>query len=166
MINNYLSPLEFQIHIKRLPNVEFFAQSVTLAGLSSTPQETENPYNRLMWKGEKTVYSSLDISFIIDENMENWLEIHDWIVGTTSPQDASQFRNLRKKETIYSDITVSVLSNKKNQNIDFTYFDAFPYALSPVTMDTRGTDPFPVVATASFAYSYYTVANKKALITT
>lgn len=162
MSANYLSPLEFQVQIKRLPNVEFTTQNVTLPGLQSTPQETENPYNRLMWKGEKTIYSPLDLTFIIDEKMANWREIHNWITGTTSPQDASQFARLKKsREGIVSDITITILNSKKNHNIQFIFRDCFPFSVSPLELDTRSSNvPYPV-ATVSFAYNYYEITDYK-----
>ena len=158
MINNYLSALEFEVTIQRIPNVEFFTQQINLPGVSSNPVETENPFNRLVWKPEKLQYAPLEISFIIDENMNNWMEIYRWMVGTTSPQNPKQFRDLKEsKDGTVSDISVLILNNKKNANILFTYKDCFPFSLSPVNLDTKSPDVQHPKADVLFTYNYFTI---------
>ena len=44
--------------------------------------------------GDKVTYQTLDVSFLVDENLNNYKEIHDWIIGLGFPQDHKQFKNL------------------------------------------------------------------------
>ena len=37
-----------------------------------------------MW-GDEVQFEEMSISFIIDENMKNWLSIYDWIIGLGAP---------------------------------------------------------------------------------
>ena len=155
---NYLSPLEFLVTIKRLPNTEFFTQSIQIPGINTTPVETENPFNRLMWTPEKVQYAPLDLSFMIDEDMSNYREIHDWIVGTASPQNPLQYRKLKEsREGLTSDISVLIETNKKNANVLITYKDCFPIGLTPLQLDTRTHDVVYPQASATFVYNWFTI---------
>ena len=44
---------------------------------------------------EKLSYSPLDITFLVDENLNNYKEIHDWLLGLGFPQNYTQFQNLQ-----------------------------------------------------------------------
>ena len=58
---------------------------------------------------------------------------------------------------IYSDITLSILSNIKTMNYDINFIDAYPVALSPVTFVTTDTDVRYLTAIASFKYTYFDI---------
>lgn len=158
MINNYFTPLEFQISIKRLPNVEFYTQSVQLPGIStnSGSMETNNPFGRMPNNGTKIQYSDLDLTFIIDENMQNYFEISDWIKGLTYPENFKQFKNLKEsRDSLYSDISILISNSSKNPKIKFTYEGAFPVSLSGVQLDTTSADVIHPKATVTFTYLTY-----------
>jgi hypothetical protein len=45
------------------------------------------------------------VSFIIDEDLLNWRELYDWMVGLTFPERHSQYKT-QKDNFIYSDATL------------------------------------------------------------
>ena len=56
---------------------------------------------------------------------------------------------------LYSEIQISILSNKNNPVVRTTLHDAFPLSLSGLTYTTQETDAVYLTADVSFAYSYY-----------
>ena len=46
--------------------------------------------------GEKLTYDDLTIIFIVDENLENYIEIHNWLTSLGFPKDRSQFKTFRE----------------------------------------------------------------------
>lgn len=158
MITNYLSPLEFVVSIKRLPNVEFFTQRTQLPGVSANPIEKPTPFNMMYETPDKLRYDNLNFSFIIDEKMSNYIEIHNWIKGITFPQNYDQFKAISEsKEGRFSDISVVILNSNKNPAINITYKNCFPISLSEVTLDTTSPDLNYPEATATFQYDYYEI---------
>lgn len=155
---NYLSPLEFRVTVSRMPNVEFFTQSVQIPGVSVNPPETNNPFNRLVFTPEKLQYSPLALSFILDEKMANYREILSWIKGISFPQDYSQFDAINKSEEgLRSDISVLIMNSSKNPNIVVNYIDCMPVSLSGVRIDTTMQEPIYPTAEVEFAYNYFTI---------
>lgn len=161
MITNYLSPLEFQVAIKRLPNVEFFTQKATLPGISGSAVEMSGPLNKIFHTQDKLNYEDFSMSFIIDEKMGNYMEILNWIKGISSPENYEQYKNIKNSdEGLYSDISVIILNSMKNKNLQWNFYNCFPINLSGIDLDTTNSDITYPESTATFKYDYYDIEIK------
>ena len=158
MINNYLSTSGFTILIDRLPEVEFFTKKATLPGLGSNPVRLPSPLNEYYEPGDELGYEELDVEFLIDEDMINYISVHEWLVGITSPQSSDQYKKLiSQKNGIKSDITLLILNSNKNATVKVTYYNCFPTSISPVEMLLDNSDVTYAVATVNFKYDYYKI---------
>ena len=158
MINNYLSPLEFRVAIKRLPAVEFFVQRAMLPSISAQPVEVPNPFNRTFNTPDKLNFSPLDLTFVIDENMQNYLEIRNWINDITAPRNFNEFKRIAdSQEGLESDITIQILNSNKNLNLEAHFVNCFPISISDVMLDTTAQDVTYPEATATFSYESFSI---------
>lgn len=158
MITNYLSPLEFQVTVKKLPNVEFFVQKFDIPSISMSPPEMPTPFNRIYQGADKLTYAEINLSFIIDEKMANYKEVMDWMISITAPQSFDQYRGPSKnKEDMFSDVSVLILNSNKNANIRFDFANCFPISLSSVSLDTTQQDIIYPEASVTFQYDYFTM---------
>lgn len=82
---NFLSPLGFKFVIKKLPNVNYFCQSVQIPTISMTVIEQSSPLLNIPRFGDRITYDQLSLKFRVDENMANYLEIHNWLIGLGPP---------------------------------------------------------------------------------
>lgn len=159
MITNYFTPLEFLVTIKRLPNIEFFTQRATIPGISASPVPVPTPFNRIYETPDELTYNNFDFSFIIDEEMNNYLEVFNWMTGLTAPKEFSQFKNLKEsRDSLISDVAIVVLNSNKNASIKIDFKNCFPIALSEVILDTTQGDIIYPEATVSFQYDYYEIS--------
>jgi len=171
---NLLSPVGFQFVIDRLPNVEYFTQKITLPGIFSTPISSPNPNVKIKYQGDSLNFEEFSVEFKVDEDLQNWLEIKNWMFGYTFPEKQQQFSNLKqglnlpanlksnllippKEGFLYSDASIVILTNKHNANFRFDFKDAFPVALSNIPMDVTNTGIDHVTATATFSYTRFDV---------
>ena len=158
MITNYLSPASFTISIARLPNVEFFAQTLTIPSIQTSPVEVANPLKALYATGDRLAYGDLDLSFVIDEDMENYLEILRWLEGIGTPASSDQYKSLAaSKDGITSDIRVIVQNSHKNPNMEFIFTDAFPTSMGSVELDITQSEIVYPKAIVSFRYNNFKV---------
>lgn len=158
MIPNYLSPLEFIVSVKRMPNVQFFTQRASIPSLSINPIERPTPFKPLYETGDRLTYGELNVSFIIDEKMNNYLEIYNWMHGLAFPEKFDQYKNLEESEYgLRSDISVIVMNSHKNPNLEIIYKDCYPIGLGEVSLDTTSTDVVYPEASATFVYNGYTI---------
>ena len=104
---NPLQPNKFLLTFGRVPNMQYFCQNVTVPGLSLSEAVITNPFVDIYSPGEKAIYDLLNVTFIIDEELKGWLEIHDWIRAMTFPVEFKEYRNLSKlnKKVIEWDAT-------------------------------------------------------------
>jgi hypothetical protein len=159
---NFLSPLNFRFQIKKAPNVNFFIQKVNIPDITLSSPETTNPFVNTPIPGEHLSYGSLEVSFAVDEDLTNYLEIHNWLVALGKPENFQQYADIQNKPSytgdgIYSDITVLVMSSVKQPNFDITYTDAFPVSLSSLVFNTIDENVNYITASATFKYTYYNI---------
>ena len=179
---DYASPVQFRFKCTKLPLVEFFVQSVNLPGINLGSAQQTNPLYDIPLPGDKITYASLDLSFVVDENLNNYKEIHDWILGLGFPSNHTQFQELQTagsdrfpgstKSTaatgtnvpqplneggIYSDATLTVLNSKNIAKTEIRFENLYPTSLGGLNYDVRATDVDYINASVSFNYMNYDI---------
>ncbi len=166
---NYLSPLGFKFTLRRSPTVNYFCQSVDIPAISMTPVNTPTPLGTLVRPGDKIVYEPLTLSFRVDEDMKNYIEIVNWIEGLGHPNSLQQTRDLSRASplasggnvgsmlTLTSDATLTVLTSHKNPGLNAFFSDVFPTSLSALRFTSMSNDVEYLEATATFSYRKYTL---------
>jgi hypothetical protein len=161
---NFLSPLNFRFLIKKAPHVNFFIQRVNIPAISLTSPEPNNPFVKTPIPGDHLEFGELSISFKVDEDLQNYLEIHNWIRALGKPESFELFKEIQDKPTItgdgiYSDISVLVLSSTKMPNYEIVYADSFPTRLSELEFNSTDDSVNYITASATFKYTYYNIIN-------
>ena len=88
---NPLSPNGYMFTLQRLPELSYFCQEVSLPAIT-LPEATQlNPFSKIPLSGDQIDFDTLRVQFLIDEKMENYKAIHDWIVGLGFPENNSQY---------------------------------------------------------------------------
>jgi hypothetical protein len=158
---NFLSPMKFRFFIKKSPTVNFFVQRANVPGIVLPPTTHENPFVKIPYQGDHVQYEDLVITFKVDEDLNNYMEIHNWIRGMGFPTDFSEYAALASKsitsgEGLRSDISLMLLSSKDNPIFDVVFIDAFPYSLSGMELSSID-EQTTISATAIFKYTHYDI---------
>lgn len=159
---NFLSPLNFKFTIKKAPHVNFFIQKVNIPQIDLKPPIVPNQFVIVPVPGDHIDYSTLNITFKVDEDLKNYLEIHNWIKELGKPKDFEGYKAISERkdwtgEGIYSDISVMILSSTKMANYEVVYVDSHPVQLSGLTFNTTDSDVNYMEASAVFRYTYYDI---------
>ena len=164
---NFLSPIGFRFQLQRAPNVEYFCQAVTLPTISIGEIPQMNAFVNIPRPGDKVTYGEFTMRFRIDEDMTNYLEIHDWIEALGHPEDLSQYKTLNPMSPearteaflsdVYSDGSIIVLSSNNNANIRISFHNMFPLSLGAISFDTTITEIEYLEAEVSFAYRKFEI---------
>lgn len=158
---NFLSPLNFKFSLKRAPHVNFFIQRVNLPGLSLPEIDVNNPLIRVPYPGDHLLYDELNITFKVDENLRNYMELHEWL-RALGKRSFAEYREIVSKpsysgESIRSDISLMVLTSNKNANYEIQFKDAFPISVSGIDFSSVDLDVDYIEARASFRYVTYDI---------
>jgi hypothetical protein len=166
-----LQKSNFKLVIQKLPTVEYYVKGVSIPGIQFT-EVTQGTSVGLdaYFPGDKISFGTLDVEFIVDEDLENFKEVYDWmdaIVPIKSSEDYESYTATVKTESgfisavdndlnQYSDITLVVNTNKNIPNKFFRFYDCFPTNLSGIDLES-GADSSAVTSKVSFRFSYYDI---------
>jgi len=161
---NYLSVIGFHLILHRAPNVEWFIQEANIPGLDLPAVDVGNQFVTLPFAGDHMTYASLDMTIIMDENLNGYQELHNWLTGLAFPKDFSQYKELTdadrdvyRREGVFSDMSLTLLTSLKNPNIQFNFRDAWPTSISGWEMTNTIEDVMYATAEVSFRYGYFDV---------
>ena len=190
---DYASPTQFKFNIIKLPKVEYFCTAVNVPGISLGTTSYNTPLKNIPMPGEKLTYDDLEMTFLVDENLDNYAEIHGWLMGIGFPRDRQQARDLlgagadrfpKSSGTdlttdagkvkygpipiggMFSDATLTILSSKNRPVKEVRFSDVIPTALSGLSYSQQADDIDYLQATVSFDYKIYEFASVGASSTT
>jgi hypothetical protein len=159
-----LSPNGFLFSIQKLPQLNFFCQQVNLPGIMLGAPEFGNPLQVQPIPGETLTYDQLQVQFLVDEKMENYTAIYNWIVALGFPNDYEQytsFINQDQRGVIaelsknYSDGTLQILTHNNQVARTVQFVDMFPTAIDSLMFQGTNTDVNYLVGNVTFRYGYY-----------
>ena len=174
---DYASPVQFRFKCSKLPTVEFFCQTANIPGISLGQATVDTPLKSIPFPGDELNYQDLGISFLVDENLNNYKEIHDWLLGLGAPQNHNQFSTLRdtgadrfpgqttnspNNNTVpdggtYSDATLTILNSKNIAKVEIRFHNIFPTSLGALSYDVQASDVNYLQASVDFSYMYYDI---------
>jgi hypothetical protein len=160
---NFLSPVGFKFLIERIPTVEFFCQTVNIPEISIGNRTIETRVKAYDTPGDKMTFGDLNLTFMINENMDNYYEIYKWLKGLTNPKEEEEFMNYMmgvkepgrrgnfQKAT--TDARLLVLDSNMNTITTTVFMNLFPTSLSGVRFSADPTDIDYVTADVTFKYT-------------
>jgi hypothetical protein len=179
---DYASPTQFKFTIAQLPKVEFFVTNCNLPGINLGEAIFPTPLKQIPIMGDDLTFENLSIGFQVQENLENYIELHNWLLAIGFPKSRAQFAQHRSttSETptgtrggtssdigktglqtsvnpMFSDATMTILSNKNNPLVEVRFQDLYPVSLSSLEFSQEATDVQYLKATSDFSYKYYEI---------
>ena len=165
---NFLSPIGFLFVLEKATKTSFLCQKAEIPDI--TLGKVDIPTRGMVpipVEGNIS-YGNLNLEFIVDEDLRNYMEIHNWIRALGIPQSAQERQDWNNKyarlspsqETRFSDATLQVLNNNNIVNFDVVFKSLFPISLSTVNFDVTGTDNEYFTASATFEYMLYEIRDK------
>jgi|TARA_Y100000310_G_C20257917_1_gene612227 hypothetical protein len=156
---NFLSPVGFRFVLKRAPNLSYFCKGAVMPGFTLGEIPIETPFVQIPEPSDKLVFEPLSLRFGVDEDLSNYKEIYDWMIGLGFPEDFAQskHRDIHAKKfgnmsDIVSDGTLTILTSGMNPNVQFTFKDMFPVALSTLPFSHDQADIEYMECDVTFTY--------------
>ena len=162
---NFLSPLGAKFTIKKLPTVNFFVQRVSIPSMTVGEFPIGTPFSaKLQMPGDLVTFGDLVITFRVDENMDNYIEIFNWIKSISRIDDfddskawGNEVSSPTSDDKVFSDATLVVLNSAMNPNRYVRFTDCFPTSISDVPFDTTLSDVDYVETTVTFKFRKFDI---------
>ena len=176
---NYSQSNQFRVSLSLFPKTQWFVvraniPSVTLGQGVQATRLIDMPI-----VGDKITYDQFYFTFIVDEQLQNYMELHNWLLNIGFPERFDQFQGQVRPDgttrptgktsdpevagfgkysdrDLYSDITMHILSSKNNPVAKIKFFECFPVNLTNVEYSQQESDTTYAECTATFAYTLFT----------
>ena len=159
---NFLSGVGFKDSLTKFPKVDFFSNSARIPELNLELTNQSSYLKNIDIPGERLTYGDLTLRFLVDENMENYISVYNWLKGLGFPETTQQFADLNKdKDGIrdpkqaFCDGTLSILNSNYREIAKVKFNDLFPTSLTSLDFDATNADVEYFTAEATFKYTIY-----------
>ena len=159
---NFLSGVAFKFNLAKFPKVDFFSNSARIPELNLELTTQASYLKNIDVPGERLSYGDFTLRFLVDENMENYQSIYDWLTGLGFPETTKEFADLIKDsdgqtdpKEAFCDGTLRILNSNYREVAKVKFKDLFPISLSSLDFDATNTDVQFFTAEATFKYTIY-----------
>ena len=153
---------QFKVYLPLFPITEWFVTRANIPGVSLGQAVQATPFTDMPVVGDKLTYDDFYFTFIVDEQLKNYQEMHNWLVNIGFPASGSQFKGQARPDgttrasqqildrstpgrvvdmvdrTLYSDIELFILSSKNNPVVKIQMFESFPTSLTAIEYSSQG----------------------------
>ena len=178
---DYSQTNQFKVYLPLFPTTEWFVTRANIPGVTLGQAVQATPFTDMPVVGDKLTYDDFYFTFIVDEQLKNYQEIHNWLVNIGFPSGAGQFKAQPRPDgvtrasqqvidkstpgrvvdmvdrVLYSDIELFILSSKNNPLVKIQMFEAFPTSLTAIEYSQQEADTTYAECTCTFAYTYFTI---------
>ena len=164
---NLLQTTGFRFVLTKAPEVVYFCQSAQIPSISLGVTDIFSKHPTLHIADPKMVYEPLNLTFLINEDMGNWLEIYNWMRDITIHDEKLSPKFLEERRLdptkpgnpadYQVDGTLVILNSNARPQVSVTFKDLFPSSLGEIDLNASDGDASQVTSTVSFQYRDYFV---------
>jgi len=161
---NFLSPIGFKFSVTKTPKVNFFCNSARIPEIVLGTSIQSSYLKDIDIPGDKLQYGDFSLRFLVDEQLENYMAIHNWLTGLGFPETPKEYKDLTtdsdgKRDTnqAFSDGSLHILNSNYRDVAIVKFFDLFPTSLTSLEFEATDTDVNYFTAEANFKYLVYNI---------
>ena len=163
---NFLAPVGFKFTLAKFPKVTFFSNTARIPDITLGTAIQSTYLKDIDIPGEKLTFGDLNVRFLVDENLENYMKIHNWLTGLGYPETTQQYKDLttniddiRDPKEAFSDGSLHILNSNYRDIAIVKFRDLFPIYLTPLEFTAEETDINYFTAEVTFKYTVYNVVS-------
>ena len=163
---NFLSPVGFKFTLAKEPKVSFFSNSARIPEINLGTAVQPSYLKDVDVPGDKLQYGDFSLRFLVDENLENYMKIHNWLRGLGYPESTKNFKDYMTDDTTnvldpemksFSDGNLHILNSNYRTVAIVKFDDLFPVSLTSLDFDASESDINYFTAEVSFKYTVYNI---------
>lgn len=151
MSNSHQMQSNFIMEISRLPDVVVNLQTVEIPALTLSERLIIARPTDFSRPGEKLIFDKLNLTFLVDDKVNNFTEIQDWMWECVNPNKGT----MGKESNLVSDISIALLDKHKKVVRRYRFHDCFPIMVGPLMLANTGLENAPIVCPMTISFSHY-----------
>jgi hypothetical protein len=161
---NFLSPVGFKFTLAKEPKVDFFSNSARIPEISLGTANQPTYLKDIDIPGDKLSFGDFTLRFLVDEGLENYMKIHNWMSGLGFPESTKEFNDLvtdanntKDMKYQFSDGSLHILNSNFRDVAIVKFRDLFPVYLTSLDFEAGDTDINYFTADVTFKYTIYDI---------
>jgi hypothetical protein len=161
---NFLSPVGFKFTLAKEPKVAFFCNSAKIPEITLGTATQPTYLKNIDVPGDKLEYGDFSLRFLVDEDLVNYMAIHNWLNGLGFPESTSEFKSLttnddgiRDLKEQFSDGSLHILNSNYRDVAVVKFRDLFPISLTSLEFEASDRDVSYFTAEVGFKYTIYDI---------
>ena len=162
---NFLSPVGFKFSLAKEPKVDFFSNSARIPEISLGTATQPSYLKDVDIPGDKLTFGDFSLRFMVDEDLVNYMKIHNWMTGLGYPESTKEFKDLttdpntstRALDQQFSDGSLHILNSNFRDVAIVKFRDLFPVYLTSLEFEASDTDIQYFTAEVTFKYTIYDI---------
>ena len=143
---NILTNVQFKFEIVEIPDVTYYVQEVILPSIQVDSPTFPGPRRDIPMPGTKVSFDPLMITFLVDEDLNNYYEIYKWCMDIQRSEDQRVQR---------SDGVLHMLTGQMNINRQIRLVGLHPIMMTELPLSSTSPDTEGVTCTVSFQFQYF-----------
>lgn len=161
---NFLSPIGFKMLLEKFPKVPYFSQTANIPGISINTVEQPTRFGRpLPWDADGVNYEPFNLTFLVDEDLENYLILHNWLRALGNAEDFKERTAFLEEFYPVCDGSLAVMNSSMRTNFFINFKDLFPVSLNALEFNATIDGTEYATATVEFRYTSYRITSKDGL---
>jgi len=161
---NFLSPVGFKFTLSKEPKISFFCNSSRIPEINLGNAIQPSYLKDIDVPGDKLTYGDFSLRFLVDENLENYMAVHNWLTGLGYPETTQEFKDLttddsgvRDLKYQFSDGSLHILNSNFRDVAIVKFKDLFPTYLTSLEFEASDSDINYFTAEVTFQYTVYNI---------
>ena len=150
---NFLNPIGYLLKLEKFEGVDFFCQRANVPDVTMPTAEVASPFRNLpIIPGGGVTFGDLSVSFIVDEDLKNYMSIHKWMRDNGN---ADKMERTTPKGDILTNGLLQIVTSAYNPAFIVEFKDLFPIALTGLQFDATITDVEYITAEVTFKHQQF-----------
>ena len=94
---DYATSTQWRLAFNRVPKTTWFCTTANIPGVTLGEAQYPTPMSDMFIAGDKLTFDTLNITFIVDEELQNYRELWEWLTGIGSPVRHAQWSDVLSK---------------------------------------------------------------------
>lgn len=161
---NFLSPIGFKFTLGKYPKVAYFCQSANVPSITMNTPTQPTPMRGLPMEGFLD-YEPLNLQFLIDEDLSNYMIMHNWLRALGTPEGGFERAEFDERmQQLFGSVgeqgadgTLTVLNSNFRMNFNVVFQDLIPTSLSALEFNATVDGTEYAMGQVSFKYLKYEI---------
>ena len=137
--------------IDKFPNLQLSLFTYNIPGITLPSATQHSPFFTKPVYGDKLEFNNLFLSFTVSENLENYLEIFNWMYNLANPMEKSNI------DLTYTNGTIIILNSNNKPVFNVNFIDIVPVSLGDLYFYENESGSEDITCNIIFEYEQYNI---------